>query len=274
MKQSTTADSTVSARLSSSLDAPTHYADTSRDTRKGVQSVEHAFSLLQLFAAASKPLQIKELAEASGMPASRVHHYLVSLVRVGAIQQMPNGSYDVGPFALQLGLTALRRLEPVELAVDAARQLRDANGEATFISVWGSFGPTIIRYFEGTRPVTVEVRTGHVLPLAGSATGKVFLAWGSESALAPVLARESIAPSAAQQLQHDTQAAGLGIVDGVLLPRIAAIAAPVFDRDGRLALSITQLGWCNEFDSSADGAIASALGRTASQLSRALGYRA
>ncbi len=243
-----------------------------RDTRKGVQSVEHAFALLQVFVHAEKSLAIKDIAEVSGMPASKVHHYLVSLVRVGAVRQLPDGTYDLGSFALHMGLAALRKLEPVELAASAASKLCDETGEATFISVWGNFGPTSVRYFEGAQPVTVEIRVGNVLPLAISATGRVYLTWGSESQLAPVLAREKVAQSEIDVIRNDTMQIGLGRVDGELLPRIASLAAPVFDQAGRLALVITQLGWSGEFDIALDGKLAGSLTRCASQLSRQLGY--
>jgi len=219
------------------------------DTRKGVQSVEHAFSLLQLFTQSKAPLAIKDLAEMSGMPASKVHHYLVSLGRVGAVRQAHDGNYELGAFALHLGLAALRRLEPVEIAVTAARKLRQQTGETTFIAVWGSFGPTIIRYFEGVHAVTVEVRTGNVLPLTASATGKVFLTWCADSLLEPVLAADKTDK------------------------KIASLSAPVFDHDGRLALAITQLGWTGEFDESENGTVAAALKSQAEQLSFELGYK-
>jgi len=244
-----------------------------QDTRKGVQSVEHAFSLLEIFQSANKSIAIKELAEKSGMPASKVHHYLVSLVRCGVVQQTTEGNYDLGSFALQLGLSALHRLEPIELAEKSARRLRDKTGETTFISVWGSHGPTIIRYFEGVQPVTVEVRAGHVLPLATSATGKVFVAWGSEYLTDQILTHEQIDQKRIREIGKEALKMRLGRVEGELLPRISALAAPVFDMDGQLALVMTQLGWTGEFDCALDGRIATALARACQQLSVDLGFK-
>ncbi len=253
---------------------PPLVANDGADTRKGVQSVEHAFSLLQIFSSANQALAIKDLAEASGMPASKVHHYLVSLVRTGVVRQTVDSRYELGAYALHLGLAAMRRLEPVELAVNAARRLRDETLEATFISVWGNHGPTIIRYMDGIQPVTVGVRAGQVLPLANSATGRVFMTWGGDKLIESVVTREQIDPKTMEKIQRDTRADGMGRVDGDLLPRIASLAVPVFDQEGRLALTITQLGWTGEFDSSTQGVIGSALKRRSEQLSSDLGYNA
>lgn len=255
------------------LPSPNELPDVS-DTRKGVQSVEHAFSLLQIFTQAKAPLAVKDLADISGMPASKVHHYLVSLGRAGAVRQAHDGCYELGSFAMHLGLAALRRLEPIEIAVTAARKLRQQTGETTFIAVWGSFGPTIIRYFEGVHVVTVEVRTGNVLPLTTSATGKVFLTWGTDSLLKPVLTAEKADKNTIERICTETSTTGLGKVAGDLLPRITSLAAPVFDQDGRLALTITQLGWTGEFDDSINGKIATALKQAAENLSFDLGCNA
>lgn len=243
------------------------------DTRKGVQSVDLAFSILTAMEASHGPLALKELAERLGMAAPKVHHYLVSLVRSGVLRQTPGGTYDLGPFALQLGLSALKRLDPVERGTEQARALRNEIGEAVFVAVWGSHGPTIIRYFEGFQTVTVEARAGLVLPLATSATGHVFLTWGHATLLEPVLEVEALPPDLSLgQIKKETRAAGLGGVEGALLPRIASLSAPVFDQDGRLALALTCLGWIGEFDMSMEGKMAKALKRHACDLSSALGF--
>ncbi len=242
------------------------------DTRKGVQSVDHAFAILRAMEASDRPLAVKELSEATGMPPSKVHHYLVSLVRSGVLRQNGNGNYDLGPFALHLGMSALRRLDMIALASRAAETLRDRTGEAVFIAVWGSHGATIVRYFEGFKPVTVEVRAGLVLPVLTSATGRVFLAWGSAGQVETVARGEQ--PTTVEEieaLRQQTRSHGLGRVDGDLLPRIASLSAPVFDRDDRLALALTSLGWLEEFDTDPSGETATVLKEAAASLSRELG---
>ena len=107
-----------------------------------------------------------------------------------------------------------------------------------FIAVWGSHGPTTIRFFEGDRPVAVEVRVGMVMPLLTSATGRVFLTWGRAVEVAPLLKQELASTEFDPDvLREDARSTGLGIVEGTLLPRISSMSAPVFDKDGNLALA-------------------------------------
>ncbi|NVK72043.1 MAG: IclR family transcriptional regulator [Oceanospirillaceae bacterium] len=246
-------------------------SDSVTDVRKGVQSVDRAFDILQVFQHSERPLSVKDIAHVTGMASPQVHHYLVSLTRSGVIQQRSGGNYELGEFALHLGLCALRRLEPVELAVEAGREFRDNTGESTFISLWGSHGATIIRYFDGFNPVSVEVRTGFTMPLIESATGHVFLTWLDDK-----LTKDLITPNSdfdLEEVKLATKQAGLGHVHGDLLPRISALSAPVFDRDGQLAFSITTLGWIDTFDDSLDGSLANKLRDTSKKLSNALGFQ-
>ena len=245
-------------------------AGASQDTRKGVQSVDHAFAILGVFEQAQGALAVKDVADHLGLTPSKVHHYLVSLVRSGALRQNSSGTYDLGAFALQLGLSAMRKLEPIELGAVAARNLRDQTGEAVFMSVWGSYGPTILRYYEGFQPVTVEARAGLVLPVLTSATGHVFATWGVKTLVEPVLENEGTARSLDQIMQR-TKEAGLGSVDGDLLPRVASLSAPVFDQEGRLSLALTALGWSGELDISLSGPLAKQLLLQSQNLSRQLG---
>lgn len=249
-------------------------ADPRLDTRKGVQSVDHAFAILRVMEATDRSLSVKELSERCDMPPSKVHHYLVSLVRSGVAEQNASGNYGLGPFALHLGLSALRRLDVIDLGSKTAEALRDETGEAVFIAVWGSHGPTIVRYFEAFRPVTVEVRAGLVLPVLSSATGRVFLTWGSAGQVDEIAKREPhMSPDDIEKLKAETKECGLGRVEGDLLPRVASLSAPVFDRDNRLVMALTSLGWVEAFDSDPTGKTAHALKRAANALSRELGCR-
>ena len=234
-----------------------------------------AFTILHSLEASDRPLALKELTERLGMSAPKVHHYLVSLVRSEVLRQTDDRRYDLGPFALHLGLSALRRLDPVERGIEAARALRDETGDAVFVAIWGSHGPTIIRYFEGGQLVSVEMRAGLVLPLVASATGRVFLTWGNAASIEPVLKKEPLALKVIlDDVVEETLAQRLGRADGSMLPKIAALSAPVFDRDGRLALALTCLGWVGEFDLNVEGPVAAALKRHAATLSSALGFAA
>jgi DNA-binding IclR family transcriptional regulator len=254
--------------------------------RKGINSVETAFRLLAALETAASALPLKELAREAGLTPSAAHHYLVSLIRIGAVEQREDGRYDLGRFALQLGITALLRMDGLEFARQVMQSFRDEVDEAIFFAVWGNLGPTIVRWVESSHPVTVEVRVGNVMPVLRSATGNVFLAWLPPAVTAPFVERERVMrerypgdagafgdPGAVERIRDEVRRSGLAATEGGLTATIGALAAPVFEVEGRLAGALTTLGWLGQIDLRSTGPTARALQRAADDLSRRLGHR-
>ena len=92
--------------------------------RKGIQSVEQGVKLLETLVVSRKPLPLRTLAQMSGMSPSMAHRYLTSFVRTELVHQDPDsGHYDLGTFALRLGMAALNRADLIQVADDEFRQL-------------------------------------------------------------------------------------------------------------------------------------------------------
>lgn len=264
--------------------------DKRQPRRQGIQSVEVAGPLLTALAAVEAPLMLKDLAAAARMPAAKAHRYLVSLARLGLVTQDDTGRYDLGPFALELGLSALNRLDAVKPASRAIEQLRDELGETTGLVAWGTHGATFIRIAEPLRAVTVSLRVGAIAPLTASATGFVFAAYLPESAIEPMLAREidareplhphsprSPALRSRQALAAITRRVreeGIAHAESAFAPGVNSYAAPVFDHMGRIAFAITVIGYAEHLGAAADTRVAQALLAHARTVSRSLGFRA
>ncbi|MET0186778.1 MAG: helix-turn-helix domain-containing protein, partial [Achromobacter sp.] len=87
------------------------------DGRRSIQSIEVGCTLLTALVEAATPLSLRDLAQAAGMTSAKAHPYLVSFIRVGLVQQDGvTGQYELGAFALQMGLVSLQRLDPVRAA--------------------------------------------------------------------------------------------------------------------------------------------------------------
>ncbi|MBC7573699.1 MAG: helix-turn-helix domain-containing protein, partial [Herminiimonas sp.] len=131
-------------------------AATEPASRQGIQSVEVAGPLLRALAPASAPLVLSALAKNAGMPAAKAHRYLVSLIRVGLVEQdAATGLYDLGRLALELGLASLNRIDAVKLADETMSSLREATSETVALAIWGNMGPTYVRLLQSRRPVTI-----------------------------------------------------------------------------------------------------------------------
>ena len=144
----------------------------------GVQSVEIGLRVLRALVDARHPVMLKDLARSLNMPAAKVHRYLVSLIRAEMVDQNGSGGrYELGSFALNVGLAAFNQLDVVRIAGVVTAELRDRTDQTSMLAVWGIYGPTIVRWEECRRPIAVSVRVGSVLRLLDSATGLMFAAF-------------------------------------------------------------------------------------------------
>lgn len=262
-------------------------ATGSTDGQRSIQSVETGFPLLAALVDAAQPLTLRDLATRAGMTSAKAHPYLVSFIRVGLVQQdTATARYELGPFALQMGLVGLQRSHPVRVALPFVDTLAEEVGHTLGIAVLGSHGPTMIHIREARYPVHVNMRTGTVMSMLHTATGRVFVAWlepgvarhyiererSDEHVLAsigrPVKTAEDI-----DRLAQEIRQCGIAQALGNPLPGIDALSVPVFDHTGRLVMALTCLGPASLFDARPDGTIAHALRACAAEVSRQLGYR-
>nr|WP_315463212.1 IclR family transcriptional regulator [uncultured Rhodoferax sp.] len=250
----------------------------------GVQSLEIGIRILRAISSGHRSMMLKDIAANADMPASKVHRYMVSLMRSGLVEQDPLSSrYDLGPFALTLGLVAVDRLDRIGLGVSAIAELRDDINETTALAVWSDKGPVIVRSERPFRPITVNVVTGTALNTLTSASGRVFAAWLPEAAVQPLIVEELKSPSLPSEAKTAKAFASLlasvrqqgvaAVTDYHLVPGVAAVAAPVFNAKGEVSLSVLAIGVKGMIDMSAEGRVVSALKRSAHALSLRLGYQ-
>lgn len=249
--------------------------------QRGVAAVETAAKILDVLRRAPASLGVGSVAQASGLSPSRVHHYLVSLLRAGLVRK-EDTRYGLGPFAIRIGLTAVDRLGVQHSSAALLHDLSAVTAEASFFSIWSSQGPVIVRWQQGRHPLTVYARLGVAMPLLGSATGQVFAAWGPARQVASLLAAElRRLPLPQRRRERERLKAerrevlhqGCGTTQGGVLPEVSAVAAPVFDHRARLAGAFTVLGMRRRLDVTSGSPAARAVREAAHRLSLELGYR-
>jgi DNA-binding IclR family transcriptional regulator len=256
------------------------------DTRQGIQSIEVGARLLQVLADAPRALSLKDLAERSAMSAAKAHRYLVSFARIGLVEQdAESARYDLGPFALTMGLTRLNRLDALALVRPMVRELGDALEQTVAVAVWGNHGATIVQWQESSHPVSVNLRAGAVLPLLASSTGRCFAAFLPGPMTATLLdaelraARRSDDPRLPRSREDyeailaEVREHGVARAQGTLLLGVHSFTVPVFDASGQMVLGLIALGHSGSFDSAWSSPILAALRERAAALTRRLGGR-
>lgn len=255
-----------------------------RDRRQRVQAAETGILVLKGLAALGGRSGLSALAAHVGESPAKVHRYLVSLMEGGLVaQDTGTQQYYLGTAAIDIGLAAMRQIDPVRYAEPSLVRLRESLQVTCFIAVMGNLGPTILRFEEPGLPVTVNVRAGSVLPVLWSATGRAFLGMAEDASVAMLAQAELAAAPPARRatldpddpigaLQRQIRQAGCASVRDTNLPGISAVAAPIHDYTGRVVAVLTALGATGGFDADASGLNARAVCAEADTVSRALGY--
>jgi len=251
---------------------------TEEKSRSGIQSIEVGFRLLDVLTNEPRAMMLRDLAQRAGMSPAKAHRYLVSFQRLGLASQDPvSGRYELGGFALQMGLARLARVDGVKLARIALTELRDRLDQTVGIAVWGNQGPTVVHWMESSYPAKASLKLGDVMPLLSSATGLLFAAYLPRSKTDAMLQRELAATrqsmAAIEPLLAEVREHGAARVEGMLLPTIHAFCTPVFDSNGELALGLIALGHEGAFDTRWGGEIDTELRECAGNLSYQLGYK-
>lgn len=183
--------------------------------------------------------------------------------------------------------TNVAALNAVHLARPCLEELNRETDKTVGLGVWGNFGPTLIWWIEAKQPLDVRLRCGMVIPLLGSATGKVFAAFSDPQLTAPYLEAEIAAaqrtktvPFISRQTvdEHLAQVRErrLGFIENAVITNINerginGFSAPVFDVSGAIVLALTMMGDSADLKQE-DPAIAR-LSDAARRLSVRLGYR-
>lgn len=259
-----------------------------RSPQRRILSIGVGFKIIRFFVEVEGYRTLKDIAAATGMPPGKAHLYLASFVREGMIHQDPvTGCYGLGPYAIQIGLAAIRRNDVIALSQSVVAGLRNATRCAAYVSVWGETGPVIAYRQDGYQQGSMTVRVGYVLPLLHSATGRVFLTYLPSDVTKPLLRnaaqfRPATGPrldaKATARLVRETaervRAQGYATSESQINAGFFALSAPVLNHSGEIAAALTIIG-PSQYLKGAKRSEALRLLTTAAQtLSAELGYKA
>lgn len=225
-------------------------AEAQSNASKGINSVEVGIRVLASMARANGPMALRDVSREASLSPSQAHRYLASLIRQAMVVQDPKtGLYDLGPMAVRIGLAALNRLDPIQVAEEGLEALAGQIRETSMLAIWGESGPVAVRWKRGSRLLFASVGLGTTFPLLGSTTGQLFLAYMPREATKAVLTAEMKSGATRKRkkseidaLAADIRSRGYVEAEGHLAPGIWAASAPVFDSQGQLVAGMTIVG--------------------------------
>jgi IclR family pca regulon transcriptional regulator len=161
------------------------------------QSVEYGLAILKCFTGEHPELGISDIADALGMSRSTTHRYVITLVKLGYLEQVASRKYrlslrptDLGMVALNSTATGLR---------DAARpyleKLRDSTGYSVGLGVLDGAQVVYMDHLRNLRYGQAadgpNIRVGVRVPAYCTSIGKLLLAFLSQEDRESILAETS-----------------------------------------------------------------------------------
>jgi IclR family acetate operon transcriptional repressor len=213
-----------------------------------MKTLDTALKLLKLFESDDLTLSVTEIADASGLPKSKVSRLLASFRANGFLEQdEQTRRYRIGLAAFELGSNYVKSQPLAHEALPVLRHVVEQTGHSTTLSVMRDDLILHLLAVEGPHYIDGRWRVGNRLPYHATSAGKVLLAGMPSANVASFIARHppvQITPSTVcdpailRRQIDDVRNRGVSITRGESAPGLAAIAVPVLGRSNQTVAAL------------------------------------
>ncbi len=247
--------------------------------------VERAFRLLDLLSVTEEGLTLSNLARSLNMSKSSIHGLLKTLESSGAIEQLEDRRFVLGPRIYDLAQTYIQRAGLRHFALPAMHRLASITGETVCLGRVEQKGVRIIDWVvdEGEQAgLHIAIRRGMRIPLLAGAFGAFVLAtW-------PLAQRENylrthpltrftehsiIDPQQFLVRMEEVVHTGISIDHEEYLDGVNAVSAPLYGTGNALVAFLWIVGFTTRFKDEVLDRAAQHLRFEAETISKALGAR-
>lgn len=250
----------------------------------GHRAANRVVDILELLAASHDGLALRDVSAELEAPKSSLLPLLRALTARGYLAQGRAGEYRLGPGAVRLGATAPAPDALMEVARPPVVDLMRRTGETVFLGTLSSDHASIVFVdkVDSDHIIRYAGGVGDRRPLHATAIGKAILAFLPAGEREEILAslrlsrhteRTVTSLPALRASLEDVRKTGVCVTIEELVPGASGIAAPIFDRHGRVA-GACSIGGPTDRVRPRLRALASEVKATARVLSGRLGHRA
>lgn len=230
-----------------------------KNEKQGIQSVEHAFLILDTIKNNSDSLTLSKISDLTEMSRSRVQKYLISFLKLGVlVQNKKDYTYSYGTKLLEIGLDSLHRFDIIEMSDPYLKEVCKEIGQTSALNIWTPTGPIVVKSEQSENPVSVSIKVGYRPPLYKSATGKCFAAFMSPNKVSEFINNEvkqhNYNRSRIEKELKEIKKNGYSYRDtyheGV--PGGVAITCPVFNNSGSIIAAISIIGFSESMNTTVE----------------------
>lgn len=216
------------------------------------QSLLKGLEILALFTPERTEINTEMVVSATGMNAATAHRLLLTLQHGGALRSSRRGHFMLDWMISDLGRVAMQHNAVPQQVEDCIAALSASLNESVMVCRPGRDGPVCVAVAPSSRPITVNIRIGTMLPMLRSAQGYLWLLAMNEMErnkyLDAGLPGGSSARQALVKRLKETRRRGYAINLGDNESDIAALAVPVLNQSGQMVLTLSAFGMLSRFD--------------------------
>ena len=250
----------------------------------GVQSVQRALDLLEVFLEHGPEIGLSRLAELLNLNKATAYRLLSTLEERGFVRRSAGSrKYALGVKLFELGYYFQSQMGVRRVALPYLKEMVELTNESGFLCVREGDEALCVERVESQREVNIfSLRVGGKQPLHCGGAPRALLADWSPAELAeyaartglPALTRHTI--HTLDQLQEDvekTRKQGYVVSMNDVNLGIAAVGSPVYDHTGRVVASISLSGLSTRYDPEHVTELGRVVLDAAKRFSRELGFR-
>jgi PcaR/PcaU/PobR family beta-ketoadipate pathway transcriptional regulator len=216
-------------------------------SRQGIQSVNRAFAIMELFSERRPALSVSEIAELTGLNRSTCYRFCQTLKAIGYLEEVEMRRFRPGLKAISLARAALSSRELPELALPYLRELQRTVGEAVNMSLLDGTDVVYVARILSDHLITLRLYVGSRLPAYATSMGRAILAFLPEQETEAILDRSELLAitehtiTDRRRLKAELQrirGRGYATNDQEMAIGLRGVAAPILSSTGRPVAAI------------------------------------
>ncbi len=245
------------------------------------RTLEKGLLLLGLFDVDHPEWTPRELRERAGLPKATARRLMKTLEASDWVEyDSLSGKYHLGSSALRAFYLAQSHPELVRVAHPILVELTEETTESSNLTVWTDEGPLILDTVPTARHFKPPTFVGMLLPGIASADAQVLISFGPEEVWDRLLAdpperrteHTLTDPNSIRERWRTVRREGVAIDHEEWKEDAPGVAAPVFDRTGKVRAALSIVAPVERFSDAQALGYAAAAKKSAAALSKRLGY--
>lgn len=212
-----------------------------------LRTVRNALRLLMSLAEPPGVRSVSQLSRDLGLGKSVVYSLLTTLKSFGFVEQDPHRSYRLGYRILALAEAAQGNFGIRGVALPVMQKLARETEESVYLMVLGRFMGILLERVDPPNPIRVTMEVGQQGYLHAGSSHKVMLAFLGEEEIDEYIATTGLPrltphtitdPAELRRQLTEIRRRGYAYTEEESFEGIAGLAAPIFDRRGRVVASV------------------------------------